>query len=172
MAVVNRLTDEQLSALAAARDAVDYDTVPEYEHVGRAYMQERQLTKECSDFYSAAHVLLPELLSELRERRAADSSIDIVFDGPPSHQAGRFVEVEDAQGHGISIGTWIDRGDGMWALRIPAHALDITTEDRVALAFAKGAVAMYAASANRSASTSECERALSILDRLLAEVKP
>lgn len=45
--------------------------------------------------------------------------IDIVFDGPPSHESGRFVEVENPQGASISVGEWIDRGDGFWALRIP-----------------------------------------------------
>ena len=46
-------------------------------------------------------------------------TIDVVFDGPPSHESGRFVEVEDAAGRSISVGEWIDRGDGFWALRIP-----------------------------------------------------
>jgi hypothetical protein len=45
--------------------------------------------------------------------------IDIVFDGPPSHESGRFVEVEDAEGKSISVGEWIDRGNGLWALRLP-----------------------------------------------------
>ena len=45
--------------------------------------------------------------------------IDVVFDGPPSHEAGRFVEVEDPNGASIAVGEWIDRGDGLWALRIP-----------------------------------------------------
>lgn len=45
--------------------------------------------------------------------------IDIVFDGPPSHVSGRFVEVEDESGQSISIGTWIKRDNGLWALRIP-----------------------------------------------------
>lgn len=44
--------------------------------------------------------------------------IDIVFDGPPEHIAGRFVEVEGPEGQGVRIGEWIDRGDGFWALRI------------------------------------------------------
>lgn len=44
--------------------------------------------------------------------------IDVVFDGPPSHESGRFVEVENERGEGVSVGEWIDRGDGMWALRI------------------------------------------------------
>ena len=44
--------------------------------------------------------------------------IDVVFDGPPSHESGRFVECESPAGVGISAGEWIDRGDGYWALRI------------------------------------------------------
>jgi hypothetical protein len=44
--------------------------------------------------------------------------VDIVFDGPPAHQSGRFVEVEDDQGHGIRFGSWVQRADGFWALRI------------------------------------------------------
>ena len=32
----------------------------------------------------------------------ADRKIYIVFDGPPDHDSGRFVEVEDADGNGLS----------------------------------------------------------------------
>jgi len=45
--------------------------------------------------------------------------IHIVFDGPPSHESGRFVEVEDTQGRSISVGEWHERSDGLWELRIP-----------------------------------------------------
>jgi hypothetical protein len=45
--------------------------------------------------------------------------IDIVFDGPPSHESGRFIEVEDEHGHSIKAGEWVHRDDGYWALRIP-----------------------------------------------------
>jgi hypothetical protein len=44
--------------------------------------------------------------------------IDIVFDGPPAHESGRFIEVEDPQGKSISVGEWINRDDGYWVLRI------------------------------------------------------
>lgn len=44
------------------------------------------------------------------------SVIQIVFDGPPGPVCGRFVEVEDMEGHGLSVGEWKDRGDGTWAL--------------------------------------------------------
>ena len=46
------------------------------------------------------------------------SAINVVFDGPPSNEAGRFVEVENDAGESISIGEWIERDDGYWALRI------------------------------------------------------
>lgn len=46
------------------------------------------------------------------------NTIDIVFDGPPSHDAPRFVEVE-RDGKSISIGEWLQRDDGYWVLRIP-----------------------------------------------------
>lgn len=45
--------------------------------------------------------------------------IDIVFDGPPGPEAGRFVEVENSAGASISFGEWVHRSDGYWALRIP-----------------------------------------------------
>lgn len=43
--------------------------------------------------------------------------IDIVFDGPPSHESPRFVEVESPAGRGIRFGEWVERPDGFWALR-------------------------------------------------------
>ena len=45
----------------------------------------------------------------------------IVFDGPPGPEAGRFVEVETADGKGICLGEWIEREDGYWALVIPLN---------------------------------------------------
>jgi hypothetical protein len=44
--------------------------------------------------------------------------VDIVFDGPPSHESGRFVEVENESGVSVNVGEWIKRDDGYWALRI------------------------------------------------------
>ena len=43
--------------------------------------------------------------------------IDIVFDGPPGPQAGRFVEVEQPPGTSIAFGQWLQRPDGLWVLR-------------------------------------------------------
>lgn len=44
--------------------------------------------------------------------------IDIVLDGPPGPEAGRFVEVEDEKGRSVNFGEWVKRPDGYWALRI------------------------------------------------------
>lgn len=43
--------------------------------------------------------------------------LDIVFDGPPEHVSGRFVEVENQRGESVTCGEWIEDGD-LWRLRI------------------------------------------------------
>ena len=43
-------------------------------------------------------------------------AIHIVFDGPPGPEPGRFVEVEDAEGHGVNVGNWMLRKDGYHVL--------------------------------------------------------
>lgn len=55
----------------------------------------------------------------MAEPRYIDIDIDIVFDGPPDRDGPRFIEVEDETGQSIEIGEWIERGNGLWALRIP-----------------------------------------------------
>lgn len=44
--------------------------------------------------------------------------IDIVFDGPPGPEAGRFVEVENSMRESINVGEWLKRADGYWVLRL------------------------------------------------------
>lgn len=64
--------------------------------------------------------------------------IDVVFDGPPSHVSGRFVEVEDDQGKSVHVGEWIGppedsnpfEGVPFWRLRIPCD--DFYDMDRLA----------------------------------------
>ncbi len=58
--------------------------------------------------------------------------IRIVFDGPPSHESGRFIEVENAWGQGIGIGQWHERDDGFWELRIGSVELGLSTEQHAA----------------------------------------
>ena len=54
-------------------------------------------------------------------------AINVIFDGPPSHDSGRFVEVETDDGKSIGVGEWIERPDGLWALRITGK--DLETND-------------------------------------------
>jgi hypothetical protein len=51
---------------------------------------------------------------------ALATAFQIRFDGPPGHQSGRFVEVEDATGRSIKVGEWVQDGDSWWLLKIPA----------------------------------------------------
>jgi len=44
--------------------------------------------------------------------------INIIFDGPPGPESGKFVEVETDDGKSINAGEWIKREDGFWSLRI------------------------------------------------------
>ena len=43
------------------------------------------------------------------------------FDGPPGPDAPRFIETEDCEGHGISVGRWQrdPQNQGQWFLIIP-----------------------------------------------------
>ena len=67
-----------------------------------------------------------ELLGDLRAYMLAAPStaptppseaVDIVFDGPPDHDAPRFLEVESPPGTSIRFGEWVHRDDGYWVLR-------------------------------------------------------
>lgn len=53
--------------------------------------------------------------------------INVIFDGPPGPEGGRFVEVEDEHGRSIRVGEWEadprPEHEGLWRLRIPATAL-------------------------------------------------
>lgn len=49
------------------------------------------------------------------------SYFDIVFDGPPSQPAPRFVEVENEQGASVKVGEWVERDDGYWVLRLEGY---------------------------------------------------
>ncbi len=40
----------------------------------------------------------------------------VIFDGPPSHESGRFVEVETEDRRSVRAGEWKERPDGYWTL--------------------------------------------------------
>lgn len=50
----------------------------------------------------------------------------IVFDAPPSHDSGRFVEVENADGESRKVGEWEQYGE-FWRLG-PVYAEEAVTE--------------------------------------------
>lgn len=77
----------------------------------------RMMTRHNAAEFAAAMVTLVETA----KRTLNPKLIDIVFDGSPGHLAGRFVEVEDQDGHGIKVGEWVERDDnsGYWVLRLP-----------------------------------------------------
>lgn len=60
----------------------------------------------------------PRKGKEMSETEHTPGPIDIVFDGPPAPESGRFVEVEQ-DGRSISFGEWVKRDDGYWVLRLP-----------------------------------------------------
>ena len=62
--------------------------------------------------------------------------IDIVFDGPPSHESGRFVEVEEC-GKSINFGDWVQRPDGYWVLRFAAWEGNVLPETELQAIAAK-----------------------------------
>lgn len=64
------------------------------------------------------------------EKPSTEDPICVVFDGPPSHESGRFVEVEDAKGQSQKVGEWKERNDGFWTLGpfVQADQLDAAWE--------------------------------------------
>lgn len=46
--------------------------------------------------------------------------VDVLFDGPPGPECGRFVEVNDLTGASMNVGDWIDYGQGLHSLRVLA----------------------------------------------------
>jgi hypothetical protein len=65
------------------------------------------------------------IVADVMTKSAATSltrQIDVLFDGPPSHNPGRFVEVEDEAGRSIDVGNGVERPDGYWALRFSTSA--------------------------------------------------
>jgi NTP pyrophosphatase (non-canonical NTP hydrolase) len=69
------------------------------------------------------HEQFADYLNKVREHLdwAPPPFVDIVFDGPPGPEAGRFVEVDDHNKRSIKFGEWIAAGCGQWRLRINSN---------------------------------------------------
>ena len=61
-------------------------------------------------------IVTPERAKEI-EQRLATAKTRILFDGPPSHESGRFVEVEDEHGRSFGAGEWTEQGE-FWVLTL------------------------------------------------------
>ncbi|MGN6590958.1 MAG: hypothetical protein ACTHKE_11770 [Sphingomicrobium sp.] len=118
----------QLAAFIKTRPA----TAPQAATTAGAVDERAAFTRLQRDYDSLkslcanAEVTAAEAQAELKKARAAlataptkaTTHIDVVFDGPPSAQAPRFVECEDSNGKSINVGEWVRRDDGYWVLRI------------------------------------------------------
>ena len=51
-----------------------------------------------------------------RRAVSAQEPVYVIFDGPPSHESGRFVEVETKDGKSVSAGKWENYGGKYWRL--------------------------------------------------------
>lgn len=88
-------------------------------------------TKDDPELRERVNAPLVAALAEAARGDEHTPFFDVVFDGPPSAESGRFVEVEDEQGRSFNAGEWIDRGDGTWALRIGrAPGVAATTDEQ------------------------------------------
>ncbi len=86
------------------------ERVRRLEAVDRYEEQERTVARQAREITTLRAE--NERLGGLRE------PIRIIFDGPPSHESGRFVEVENTRGESIECGEWIECGGGLWELYI------------------------------------------------------
>ena len=92
--------------------------------------------------------------------------VDVLFDGPPSHEAPRFIEVESPPGTSVSFGEWVARGNGLWALRLTIPTQDEMTWQRLrAEVWSRFVLAAYTHVAVREERSPE--RAALIADSLL-----
>ena len=77
------------------------------------------------------------MMSEVHE-------LAIIFDGPPSHESGRFIEVE-LDGRSVRFGKWLEGAAGIWKLILPEpYARLATLEAELKTAYKFVAMAGYA----------------------------
>lgn len=106
-------------------EAIGYDDATQdlrVEFLSGGHLVYQQVPREIFDEFQAAPSKGSFLNRRLRNtyrftRHLKPDGLYVVFDGPPSHESGRFVEVEDENGRGVKSGcTWRQRPDGLWDL--------------------------------------------------------
>lgn len=80
---------------------------------------DRLRSPSASELYDMLTNLSSTLHAAADEIESLRSPVYIIFDGPPGHDMPRFVEIENADGHSVKAGEWLQRPDGFWALRFP-----------------------------------------------------
>jgi hypothetical protein len=53
--------------------------------------------------------------------------LNLIFDGPPSHDGPRLIEVEDDSGRSVRAGAWVERPDGTWVRLTPSDFVEPET---------------------------------------------
>ena len=106
-----------------------------YEELAPLYGWETQPKSrvEWADLPSEQRGLMLETVRRVMKEFALSAAtrteiVDIVFDGPPSHDNPRFVEVESPPGTSIKFGEWVHREDGYWAIRFTRSATERRTD--------------------------------------------
>lgn len=127
---MSRKTGKRREEADAARDVRNGRLTPEVQEQLRRALGDKFRNTLLTMIQATAHYYSPtEAVEVLQDQvdalRAAAvghreplgrNEIHIIFDGPPSHESGRFVEVETPGGKPISVGEWVERSDGLWAL--------------------------------------------------------
>ena len=103
------------------RDALDGYNIP----VADATVK-RDLCDNCLDRVSAVVNAEAERIRGGMATILGTVRLDVVFDGPPAHESGRFVECE-VDGKGVSAGKWVEDGE-FWRLRLEVSPSIISKE--------------------------------------------
>lgn len=120
-------------AIIAARPELSAPTQDD-ERAAMEWLTERDVCQDnalsWSGNYSMADSDVQSLAALISSRRHAPAKpemdreeLRIVFDGHPSHDGPRFVEVEDATGKSVNIGEWRKREDGYWEFALSHFAV-------------------------------------------------
>ena len=149
----------ELAAIRAALPSGD-EQVPVADRVAQLVCEHKEMLAEMmngtdpEDLADAASTLAEPPAKPASELELVEF-IDVVFDGPPGPTSS-FVEVEDHRGHSMKVGEWIDRGDGMWALRIPMQPPAAEVGEVMAAAGALSALTAVVATSEMNWQHSPC----------------
>lgn len=109
-----RLTDDEL--LSAAINTTDELDVTRVSELVAGGWKATTIFDGDAGLLRLARAVEKAVLAKAPPSETATREIHVIFDGPPGHVAGRFVEVETPDGRSISAGEWVKKENGYWAL--------------------------------------------------------